>query len=103
MAWRLRYQVNFDYVPRGGGQQQGINATPLPGSGVSMQTLEFVQSPNSGPIVAGGGTARVGGNELNAADITTLTNAVAADLATQLTAQLTRVNQWVQGGALSIV
>jgi hypothetical protein len=67
--------------------------------------LDFVSTPGyPGSVVAGSGTYVVGSttyqNALNAADITTLTNAVAADLAAQLNvaATLSRLGSWVVGG-----
>jgi acetyl-CoA carboxylase carboxyltransferase component len=55
-------------------------------------------------VVAGAGTVVVSGktyqNALNAADITTLTNAMAADTAAQLNvaATLAKLQAWVYGG-----
>lgn len=103
MAWRLRYQVSIDFLAPGQGPMSAVNAPPLPGGGTGEQTLEFVQNPNSGPVVPGTGTAHAAGNELAAADVTTLTAALAADIAAQLNAQLARLNNWPQGGALSII
>lgn len=103
MAWRLRYSANIDFLSAGQGPMSAVDATPLPGGGTGSQTLEFVQNPASGPVVAGAGTSYGAGNALAAADITTLTNAMAADIAAQLTTQLSRLNNWPQGGALSII
>jgi hypothetical protein len=112
MAWRLRYEVNLDYVGRGEAAMTGLLATPLPGGGTGGQTLGLTQggspptpnaSPISGPVVAGTGTARVGGNELASADITAMLASMTTDLSAQLNAQLARVNQWPAGGAGSIL
>lgn len=99
MAYRLRYSVNIDFVAGGQGPMSGLPAAVSPGGGAGTLTLEFSQSPVTGPIVAGAGTTYPGGNALAAGDITTLTNAMAADIAAQLTAQLARLQQWPQGGA----
>lgn len=103
MAWRLRYQVGIDFLGAGQGPMSGVNAPPLPSGGTGQQTLELLQNPASGPIVPGTGTAHAPGNELAAADVTALTAAMAADIAAQLNAQLGRLNNWPQGGTLSIV
>jgi hypothetical protein len=103
MAWRLRYNVNIDMLGPGQGPMSGINAPVLPGGGVGQLTLELGQIPNSGPVVPGTGTTYPGGNALAAGDLTTLTNAMAADILAQLTANLSRLNNWPQGGSLSII
>jgi hypothetical protein len=57
------------------------------------QTKGFVQTPG-GQMVLGAGTSGI----LNAADITTLTNAAAADMSTQLNAALTQLDGFNSGG-----
>ena len=112
MAWRLRYEVNLDYVGRGEAAMSGLLATPLPSGGAGGQTLQFVQggnpptpnpSPISGPVLAGTGAALVGGNALASADVTAMLASMSTDLSAQLNAQLARVNLWPAGGAGSIL
>lgn len=76
MAYRLRYTFNVDFVGAGMGP---IGSPPLLPSGGNAQTFGGVNQLG-GQNVAGAGA----GNIINAADITTLTNAMAADVAAQL-------------------
>ena len=99
MGYRLRYAVNIDYVPEGVGPgNASLLSPPPPGGGAGLYTQAFFQTPVSGPVVKGAGTAQPGGNELAAADITALLAAMATDLSTQLNADIGTINQWVQGG-----
>jgi len=102
MAYRLRYAVNIDFVGAGMGPMSGLSGTNPSAGGASNLTYEIDQSPVAGPIVAGSGAASPGGNALAAADITTLTNAMAADVAAQLTAALSRLAAWPAGGASAV-
>lgn len=102
MAYRLRYAVNVDFVPAGVGPMSALTAPALPGGGAGQFTLELTQLPVSGPVVPGTGTTYPAGNALAAADITTLTNAMAADIAAQLTALIARLAAWPQGGAAAM-
>lgn len=99
MAYRLRYRVSIDWLGAGEGPMTGLAGSVSPGGGGGSLTLEFNQNPVSGPVVGGAGATYPGGNALAAGDITTLTNAMAADIAAQLTAQLSRLATWPQGGA----
>jgi hypothetical protein len=105
MGYRIRYQVNVDFVPPGVGPMSALTAPVLPGGGGVGPTLDFTNTPGyAGTTVAGAGTVVVSGktyqNALNAADVTTLTNAMAADVAAQLNvaATLARLQAWVYGG-----
>ena len=74
--YRLRYQFNIDYV--GGGQ--GPLGSPQGGyCNGPGQTLDLLNT-SGGQNIAGSGT----GGVITATEITTLTNAMAADAAAQL-------------------
>lgn len=98
MAYRMRYAVWVDYFQAGIGPMGGYptaaggNVGPAPASGA--QTLEFFSNPP--PVVAGGGA----GNIIVGADVTTLTNAMAADIAAQMNvaATLARLQGFASGG-----
>ncbi len=87
MAYRLTYQFQVAWVGPGLGPMGGAlaGAAPMAPAGGS-QTLNLVNA-------AGGQNT----NTFQAADITTLTNAAAADMVTQLTAQITRVQNFSTG------
>jgi hypothetical protein len=82
-----------------------LNAPSLPGSGGGTgQVAEFSVNPTVLPVVNGATTyTPPGGSAMNgalaAADITTLTNAMAADISTQmnLAANLAKMQAWVVG------
>jgi hypothetical protein len=87
MSYRIRYQVMVDWVGPGTGPMSGNTAVALgmnPAGGA--QTLAFFNTSG-------------GQNTLTflAADITTLTNAMAADIAAQMNAQITRVQNFSTG------
>lgn len=87
MGYRLRYQAWVDWVPA------GVNpgSTPLAGPGMpggNAQTIGFFQNPVSGQYSS---TFLTG-------DITTLTNAMASDMSTQLNAAITRIQNFSSGG-----
>lgn len=88
MPYRMRYTVEVAWV----GQGMGPVTTP------TAQKLVFTEkggtSPN-GQNVFGAGT----GGAINAADVTTLTNALAADIAAQmnLAANLAIMQGWISG------
>lgn len=90
MAWRLRYSFNVDWVPPGAAQFGSPNV-PGPGAG-NNQTIQFL-NVQGGQNIAGAAT----GNTLQGSDITTLTNAAAADMAAQLNANLARINGFATG------
>jgi hypothetical protein len=81
--YRIRYQVWVDYVGAGMGQMGSPQQPGLNASG-NAQTL-ILQNTQGGQNIAGTGT----GGAIAAADITTLTNAMAADVAAQMNAQPT--------------
>lgn len=88
MAYRLRYTAHVDWVgpglgPMGGAGAPAVGETPAGGA----QTLAFFNqqgAQNSGTFTG--------------ADITALTNAMAADLAAQMNAQMARVQGFASGG-----
>jgi hypothetical protein len=94
MAYRLRYTAWVDYVPQGVGlgQQAGTNIVPGPVPAGNQQTLEFFNGQTSAypPTTS----------TFLSADVTTLTNAMAADLAAQMQAAaiLARVQGFATGG-----
>jgi hypothetical protein len=89
MAYRVTYQVNVDWVGPGTGPIGSNNvAPPLPQGGRGgAQTLEFSNKQG-------------GQNSLTflTADITALTNAIAADMVTQFTASQARIQGFATGG-----
>ena len=91
MAYRLRYTFNVDWV----GPGQGPMGSPQVGPGNSnAQTLGLLNTPG-GQNIAGSGA----GGIIQAADITTLTNAAAADMVAQLNlaANLATMQGWPTG------
>lgn len=87
MAYRVTYQVNVDYIGPGLGPMGGGLAPALPQGGRGgAQTIEF-------------SNAQGGQNSLTflAGDITALTNAMAADIAAQMTANITRIQNFSTG------
>ena len=107
MAYRIRYQMNVDWIGAGTGPMG--NTTGLAtgvvapmggaqgGSGLA-QTLEIVNSMNAPypAIVAGSGA----GGIIQAADITVLMTSLSADLTAQLNlaANLARLQGFASGG-----
>jgi hypothetical protein len=87
MAYRIRYQVNIDWIGAGAGPMEGLSASYLPGGGCNGQTFDVVNAvtPVSSTFVA--------------ADVTNLTNAMAADVAAQLNvaATLAKIQAWSTG------
>lgn len=91
MAYRLRYTFNVDWV----GPGQGPTGSPQVGPGNSnSQTLGLINQAG-GQNIAGSGS----GGIIQGADITTLTNAAAVDMAAQLnlSANLGKMQGWPQG------
>ena len=91
MAYRLRYTFNVDWV----GPGQGPSGSPQVGpGGGNAQTLGGINQAG-GQNIGGSGA----GGIIQAADITTLTNAMAADVSAQLnlTANLGEMQGWPQG------
>lgn len=88
MGYRLRYQFYVDWVPPGVGVLSGNVLTSGVTGGASGQV--FSQDDTS-----------PGQNSLTftAADITALTNGMAADVAAQLNANIARIQGFASGGA----
>jgi hypothetical protein len=95
MPYALKYRVDVEWIGT------GVGATPP-----NAQKLTFVQSypanapsgqsPLAGPTIAGTGT----GGAIAAADITTLTNNMAADISAQMNSAvpLGQMQAWPTGG-----
>ncbi len=85
MAYRLRYQFWVDEVPPG----LSVFDNPSgPGTtGGPAQTLAFFAASNG-----------VVSSTFTAPDITTLTNAAASDMSTQLNAAISRIQGFASGG-----
>lgn len=87
MAYRVVAQVTVYWVGPGIGVMGGGLAPTLPNAPAGgAQSIEFSNQ-------AGGYNT----NTFLAADITTLTNALAADMAAQFTAQITRIQNFSTG------
>lgn len=89
MAYRLRYQYTIDWIPPGVGVNSGSVTSSTITSGASAQV--YTQDDTSpGPSSL----------TFLAADITALTNAMAADVAAQLNvpATLARIQAFASGG-----
>jgi hypothetical protein len=87
MPYRVTYQCNVDFVGAGTSVMTGNVALPLPQGGRGgAQTKEFSNKQG-------------GQNSLTftSGDITTLTNAIAADLAAQFTAAISQVQGFATG------
>lgn len=97
MAYRLRYDVYLDWVGPGQGPM-GAAGAPLSGKAGGSGNAQTKQFSN----VAGGQNIQGTGTSLAiaAADITTLTNAMAADIAAQMNAQpaLGQIQGFATGG-----
>ena len=91
MAYRLRYTFSVDWV----GPGQGSSGSPQVGPGAgNAQTLGLINQAG-GQNIQGSGA----GGSIEAADITTLTNAAAADMSAQLNlaANLATMQGWPTG------
>jgi hypothetical protein len=103
MAYALRYQVQLLWVGPGAGPMAGLLAPSLPGAGGGAgQLKEFSVNPAALPVIAGTGTFTPPGGSaisgaLAAADVTALTNAMAADIAAQMNATIATPQSWVAG------
>ncbi len=98
MAYRIRYHVWVDWVGPGEGPMAGLAGSISPGGGAGSYTKQFVQSPVAGTVVEGTGTLYAGGHAIVAADVDTLTTALAADINTQIDAAVSELSLWPQGG-----
>jgi hypothetical protein len=88
MSYRVTYQVNVDWVGDGMGPMSNNSAPALPQGGRGgAQTKEF-SNPQGGFAT----------KTFLAADITSLTNQVAAALVTQFTAAQSQVQGFATGG-----
>jgi hypothetical protein len=88
MSYRITYKVNVEWVGPGTGPMSGNTAVAqamAPAGGAQVLSL----------FNAAGGQNT---NTFVAADVTTLTNAMAADIASQMTANLARVQGFATGG-----
>lgn len=95
MAYRLRYEVFCDWVGPGQGPMGG-GLVPLKGSEAGgAQTLEFFNTAG-GQNTPGNGT----GGALTSAEITTVVNAMAADISAQMNvaATLAQLQGFATGG-----
>lgn len=95
MAYRLRYEVFMDWVGPGQGPMAG-GLVPLAGfEAGGAQTLELFNTPG-GQNTPGNGTA----GAITTGEITTVTNAMAADIAAQLNkpAVLAQIQGFATGG-----
>lgn len=105
MAYKIRYQLQIDYVGPGAGPMQGLApaAGNLAMGGSTGQSKGFVTNPAAIPTVAGSGTFVQGGvtfqNALASGDITTLLAQMQTDLSAQLNAAATlaQLQAWVAG------
>ena len=92
MPYKLRYAFVVDYFPAGTGAVQPDALTPID-SASGAQIKKFFNTPG-GQVVVGAGA----GGILNAADVTALTNAAAADMAAQMNAAIGQLDGFVTGG-----
>ena len=94
MAYRLRYQFWVDWVPPGMGPLLSQPTQPGPVPAGNAQTLSFFDS-GQGPIT--GTTDTLTSTTFLAADISTLTIAAQNDMSNQLTAAITRIQNFSGG------
>jgi hypothetical protein len=90
MAYKLSYQIQVSWVGAGAGPMAALSAPSLAGQGGSTgQQAEFSVNPAVLPVSA----------TFLAADVTNLTNAMAADIAAQLNvaATLAKIQAWSSG------
>jgi len=95
MPYALKYRVDVEFL--------GTGVGPFPPNAQKMTFTQSYpannvanQSPLAGPVVPGAGT----GGAITSADITTLTNNMAADIAAQMNdaVPLGAMQGWVTGG-----
>ena len=88
MSYRVTYQVNVDWVGDGMGPMSNNTSPALPQGGRGgAQTKEF--SNKLGGIMT---------KTFTSGDITTLTNGMAADMVTQMTASQAQIQGFATGG-----
>lgn len=95
MAYRLRYTASIDWVGDGQGPMGGGLAVIAGSEAGGAQTLEFINTPG-GQNIVGTGT----GGAIASANVTTITNAMAADISAQMNvaAVLARIGGFATGG-----
>lgn len=97
MAYRLRYDVYLDWVGPGQGPMGG-GLAPMTGKAGGSGNAQTKQLSNAGggQNITGTGT----GGAIAGADITTITNAMAADIAAQMNAAPTlgQIQGFATGG-----
>lgn len=87
MAYRLRYEAIVDWVGPGQGPMSGNTAAQVGlGPAGGAQSLAFFNAQGAQNTLT-----------FTGADITTLTNAMAADLAAQMNAAIARVQGFASG------
>jgi len=96
MVYRMRVQLEMDWVGPGAGPMQALAAPMLTGGGSTGQTLEVV-SKVGGYVLAGTGAGTDPNKQLAAADITTLLAQLSTDMSTQLNANIATMQGWVSG------
>ena len=91
MAYRIRYQLNVDWIPPGMGLGLNIAPSTFPGMVAAgpAQTLAFFNSDS--------GSYPPNSNTFTAADVTNLLNSMTTDLSAQMNAVLTRVQNFSTG------
>lgn len=87
MAYRLVYTAQVLWVGPGLGPMGGALATSLPGAPAAGSQMIQFQNQQGGQ----------NSNTFLAGDITTLTNAMAADIAAQCNANITRIQNFSTG------
>jgi hypothetical protein len=105
MPYRIRYQVNIDWVGFGAGPMEALNPTggSLPGGGSNGQTTQIDANPSAAGVILNGSTTFTQPNgttisgALASGDITTLLAGLSADCSTQLNARLATMQAWVAG------
>lgn len=100
MPYRIRYTATIDFVGAGAGPMEVMANTAgqmLPGGGATAQAKTFVGNPAIIPIVPGSGSGTFPATQLASADITTLLNAMSADLSTQMNANIAIMQGWPGG------
>ena len=96
MTYRMRVQLNMDWVGPGAGPMAGLVAQNLPGGGGTGQTFDIVSKPG-GYVVAGTGAGTDPNKQIAAADITTLLAQLSTDMSTQLNANIATMQGWASG------
>lgn len=90
MPFRIRYSVNVEFLPGGIGPMGAVGNVAAPGPaptgvGFTLELNNAQPAPTSPTMLAG--------------DVTTLTNAMAADIAAQMNANLARIAAFATGGS----